>query len=68
MLLVLKLQVDPEVAIRAGMAYIALELRGVRLRRPLARKNVDGCARAATRSNEVDDIRKEDVVRQSWES
>jgi hypothetical protein len=35
----------------------------VRLRRPLDRKNVQGCARAAMRRNEVDDIRKCDVVK-----
>jgi hypothetical protein len=64
LLLVLKLLTEPEVAIRAGTAYSALELRGVRLRRPLARKKVDGCARAAIRSIEVDDIRKDDFLRQ----
>jgi hypothetical protein len=32
----------------------------VTLRMPLDRKNVDGCARAAMRSSEVDDIRKDD--------
>jgi hypothetical protein len=35
---------------------MALELRGVRLRRPLDRKKVDGCARAAMRRIEDDDI------------
>jgi len=53
---VLKLLADPVVAINAGTAYAALELRGVRLRRPLDRKKVEGCVRAAKRSNEVDDI------------
>jgi len=57
---VLKLLADPDVAMRAGTAYRALELRGVRLRRPLARKKVEGFARAATRSIEVEDIRKDD--------
>jgi hypothetical protein len=37
------------------------------LRRPLARKKVDGCARAAIRSNEVDDIRKEWIGDVVWE-
>ena len=60
MLLVLKLLTEPEVAIRAGTAYRAFELRGVRLRRPLERKKVDGWARAAIRSNEDDIIRKDD--------
>jgi len=55
---VLKVLADPLVAIRAGTAKMALELRGVMLRMPLARKKVLGCARAAIRSNEVDDIRK----------
>ena len=49
-----------EVAIMVGRAQTALELRGVTLRMPLDRKNVDGCARAARRSSEVDDIRKDD--------
>ena len=62
MLLVLKLLTEPEVAIRAGTAYRTFELRGVRLRRPLERKKVDGWARAAIRSNEDDIIRKDDVV------
>ena len=30
----------------------------------MERKKVDGCARAAMRSIEVDDIRKDDFVRQ----
>lgn len=47
-----------EVATRAGTARTAFELRGVRLRRPLARKKVVGWARAAIRSSEFDDIRK----------
>jgi len=33
---------------------------------PLERKKVEGCARAARRSNEVDDIRKDDVVAVVW--
>ena len=37
---------------------MALELRGVRLRRPLDRKKVEGCARDAIRRIEVDDIGK----------
>lgn len=48
-----------EVASKAGAAKTAFELRGVRLRRPLARKNVEGWARAAMRSIEVDDIRRD---------
>lgn len=55
---VLKVLTEPLVAIKAGMAKTALELRGVMLRMPLARKKVLGCARAAIRSNEVDDIRR----------
>lgn len=35
----------------------------MRLRRPLERKKVEGCARAAMRSNEVDDIGGDGVVR-----
>lgn len=46
---------------------MALELRGVRLRRALDRKKVEGCARDAIRRIEVDDIGKggclEDVLR-----
>jgi hypothetical protein len=34
------------------------EVRGVKLRRPLERKKVDGWVRAAMRSIEDDDIRK----------
>ena len=56
--MVLKLFADPDVANRAGTAQIAFELRGVKLRRPLVRKNADGWARAAMRSIEDDDIRK----------
>ena len=37
---------------------MALELRGVRLRRALDRKKVEGCARDAMRRIEVDDIGK----------
>jgi hypothetical protein len=37
---------------------MALELRGVRLRRPLDRKKVEGCARDAMRKMDVDDIGK----------
>lgn len=36
------------------------------LRRPLARKNVQGCVRAAMRSSEEDDIRKGNVVKLVW--
>lgn len=53
---------DPLAVIMDGTKKAALELRGVMLRMPLARKNVQGCARAAIRSNEVDDIRKGDVA------
>lgn len=63
--MVLKLLADPEVAIIAGTAQsVADEVRGVRLRKPLDRKKVDGCARDAIRRNEVDDIRTAVVV--SW--
>jgi hypothetical protein len=37
---------------------MALELRGVRLRRVLGRKKAEGCARDAMRRIEVDDIGK----------
>ena len=56
----LKLLAEPEVAIKAGTAHTEFEVRELRLRMALARKKVDGCARAAIRSREVDDIRKDD--------
>jgi NOL1/NOP2/fmu family ribosome biogenesis protein len=59
---VLKVLAVPEVAIRAGTAKRAFEQRGVRLRRPLARKKVEGWARAARRSIEVEDIRKDGIA------
>lgn len=55
---VLKLLMAPAVAIMAGAAKRVLEVRVERLRRPLERKNVEGCARAAMRRIEEDDIRK----------
>lgn len=59
MQLVLKLLELLEVVIAAGAANTTFERRGEKLRRPLTRKKVHGCARAAMRSNEVDDIGKE---------
>ena len=47
---------EPVETIMAGTAKRALELRGLRQRRPLARKKVEGLARVATRSSEVDDM------------
>lgn len=55
---VLKELAEPEDTTTAGTAKRALELRGFRLRRPLARKKVEGVARVATRSSEVDDMRR----------
>ena len=52
----LKELAEPEETIMAGTAKRALELRGLRQRRPLARKKVEGLARVATRSSEVDDM------------
>lgn len=57
---------EPEETITAGTAKRALELRGLRQRRPLARKKVEGLARVATRSSEVDDMRRGGVGRVVW--
>jgi hypothetical protein len=38
----------------------------LRQRRPLDRKKVEGWARAATRSNEVDDMRRDDCCEAGW--
>jgi hypothetical protein len=54
----LKELAEPDETTIAGMAKRALELRGLRQRRPLARKKVEGLARVATRRSEVDDMRR----------
>ena len=62
----LKELAEPEETITAGTTKRALELRGLRQRRPLARKKVEGWARVATRSSEVDDMRRGGGGRVVW--